>query len=63
MEALLHINGCCVFEPRVDRPSQPVGQNGEGFALALFMLQHAPGVLAPLDSGASITQQLRQRPT
>lgn len=39
MEELLHIKGYFVVEHVIDRPRQPVGQNGEGFALAMFMLQ------------------------
>ena len=39
MEELLQIKGCGVFEPIVDRPRQPVGQKGEGFALAMCRLQ------------------------
>jgi hypothetical protein len=37
LEELRQIKGCCVFEHIVDRPSQPVGQHGAGFALAMVM--------------------------
>jgi hypothetical protein len=39
MEALLPIKGCLVCEQVRDRPSRPVGQDGEGFALAMCILQ------------------------
>src|SRR5262249_13170446 len=34
----LHINSCLALKHAINRPSEPMGQDGEGFALAMFML-------------------------
>src|SRR5262249_37742161 len=39
MEKLLHIKGCLTFEHVRNGPRQLVSQDGEGFALAMPMLQ------------------------
>ena len=39
MEKPLHIKGCLAFEHVINGPRQLVGQDGEGFALAMPMLQ------------------------
>ena len=39
MEELLHIKGPLAFEHVIDCPCQLGGQDGEGFALAMLLLQ------------------------
>jgi len=39
MEELLHIKGGFALEHVIDGPCQLVGQDGEGFALAMLLLQ------------------------
>jgi hypothetical protein len=39
MEARLHIQHRLAFEHVIDRPSQLVGQDGQGVALAVFVRQ------------------------
>jgi hypothetical protein len=45
MEELLHLKSCLAFKHAINRPSEPVGQYGEGFALAICILQASQAFL------------------